>query len=62
MKKFTLLELLLVILILGLISSSALLIVDTQDNQLRYDETKRRLKEISYAITGPSQNITLNNY
>ena len=41
MKKFTLLELILVVLILGLVSSSALLVVDTQDNQLRYDETKK---------------------
>lgn len=61
MKKFTLLELILVVLILGLVSSSALLVVDTQDNQLRYDETKRRLEQIKYAITGPEQHITVSN-
>lgn len=60
-SSFTLLEVILVVLILGLISSSALLVVDSQDNQLRYDETKRRLDLVKFAITGPEQNIILNN-
>lgn len=60
MKKnsFTLLELILVVLILGLISSSALLIVDNQDGQQRYDESKRRLAQIRYALIGKDDAIS----
>lgn len=60
MKKFTLVELILVVLILGLISSSALLVVDTQDSQIRYEETKRRLEQIDLALLG-NQWHTFNN-
>ena len=59
MKKFTLIELLLVTFILALMASSALLLVDTQDDQVRYDETKKRLETIRLAIIG--QNVDPND-
>ena len=51
-RNFTLLELILVVLILGLISSSALLVVENQDGQERYDASKQRLEQIHTAIVG----------
>lgn len=52
-KNFTLLELILVVFILGLIASSALLVVDDFEDQGRYDETKERLITLRRAIAGP---------
>ena len=49
---FTLLELLLVTVILGLIASTALLVVDHSDDQFRFEETKRRLQLIEQALLG----------
>ena len=61
-KLFTLIELILVVFILGLIASSALLVVDNQDGQERYDESKRRLTQIRYALLGKDEALSSESY
>lgn len=54
----TLLELLLVIFILALVAFSATSIVNTADEQLRFEDTRRRLQDIRTAVVGnPSRTI-----
>jgi prepilin-type N-terminal cleavage/methylation domain-containing protein len=57
---FTLLELLLVLFIMGLLATTATIMVDGLDTQSRYDETKRRMLMIKHAIAGDPQRI-INN-
>ena len=52
-RLFTLLEVLLVTVILGLVASAALLVVDQSDDQMRLNENKRRIEQIRRAILGP---------
>ena len=59
-RFFTLLELLLVTIILALVASTAMLAIDSGDDQLRYDENKRRLQELRLAILG-DETSSLNN-
>ena len=59
-KTFTLLEVLLVTLILGLMASTALLVVDSSDDQLRHEENADRLQSIRYALVG-NASLQLNN-
>lgn len=47
---FTLLELVLVMLIIGLVASTPLVFIDNQDNQLRYDETLDKMTLIERAV------------
>ena len=61
-KLFTLIELILVIFILGLVASSALLVVDNQDGQERFDESKRRLTQIRYALIGKDEAINNDSF
>ena len=49
-QGFTLLELVLVMLIIGLIASTPLAFIDNQDNQLRYDESLAKMKLIERAV------------
>lgn len=49
---FTLLEMLLVLILLGLMASAGLLLSEGVEDQARYDETKRRLELIRRAIVG----------
>ncbi|WP_067861920.1 type II secretion system protein [Neptuniibacter marinus] len=53
-QGFTLLELVLVMLIIGLIASTPLAFIDNQDNQLRYDESLAKMKLIKRAIYNQS--------
>ncbi|WP_082800544.1 type II secretion system protein [Neptuniibacter pectenicola] len=53
-QGFTLLELVLVMLIIGLIASTPLAFIDNQDNQLRYDETVAKMKLIKRAVYNQS--------
>lgn len=55
MNKFTLLEVLLVTLILGLMASTALLIIEDTDDQQRYEDNADRLARIRYALIGNPQ-------
>jgi type II secretory pathway pseudopilin PulG len=57
-RTFTLLEVLLVVLIMGLMASTLLLVVENSEDQQRYDESKRRLQQIKKAITGPESFTT----
>ncbi|WP_415882257.1 type II secretion system protein [Neptuniibacter sp. QD34_54] len=47
---FTLLELVLVMLIIGLVASTPLVFIDNQDNQLRYDETLDKMELLRKSI------------
>lgn len=47
---FTLLELILVMLIIGLVASTPLVFIDNQDNQLRYDETLDKMELLRKSI------------
>jgi prepilin-type N-terminal cleavage/methylation domain-containing protein len=49
---FTLLELVVVVAVMGLISSMAMDLYTDNTNQTRYDLTKKRVEEIRYAIIG----------
>jgi prepilin-type N-terminal cleavage/methylation domain-containing protein len=49
---FTLLELVVVVAVMGLISSMAMDVYTDNTNQARYDLTKKRVEEIRYAIIG----------
>jgi prepilin-type N-terminal cleavage/methylation domain-containing protein len=57
---FTLLELLLVLFIMGLLATTATVMVDGLDTQSRYDESKRRMQMVKRAIAGDPQRI-INN-
>jgi prepilin-type N-terminal cleavage/methylation domain-containing protein len=57
-RAFTLLELLVVVGILALVSSSALLILDHEDDQRRYERTRDEYEEIHAAIFGPPPNLS----
>lgn len=52
-KGFTLLELVLVMLIIGLVASTPLVFIDNQDNQFRYEETLEKLELIERAVYLP---------
>ncbi|MCH2207568.1 MAG: type II secretion system GspH family protein [Lentisphaerales bacterium] len=52
-KNFTLLEVLLVTVIMGLIASTAMIVMENSDDQQRFDETQRRMEQIKTAIVGP---------
>jgi prepilin-type N-terminal cleavage/methylation domain-containing protein len=49
---FTLLELVVVVAVMGLISTMAMDVYTDNTNQIRYDLTKKRVEEIRYAIIG----------
>ncbi len=49
---FTLLEIVLVLFLIGLVSSTVFLFTDNIDQQAKYDETKRRMEIIRQAIVG----------
>lgn len=49
---FTLLELVVVVAVMGLISTMAMDVYTDQSNQKRFDATKQRLAEIKFAIIG----------
>lgn len=51
-RGFTLIELLLVVSILALVAASASSLLDEEDRQLRWDETKRRAETLRAAIVG----------
>tara|TARA_Y100000782_G_scaffold54310_1_gene60400 strand:- start:4138 stop:5148 length:1011 start_codon:yes stop_codon:yes gene_type:complete len=57
-KGFTLLELVLVMLIIGLVASTPLVFIDNQDNQFRYNETLDKMTLIERAVL--QQNIYRN--
>jgi prepilin-type N-terminal cleavage/methylation domain-containing protein len=57
---FTLIELLLVLFLMGLLATTATIMVDGLDTQSRYDETKRRMQMVKHAIAGDPQRI-INN-
>lgn len=52
-QGFTLLELVLVMLIIGLVASTPLVFIDNQDNQFRYEETLKKLELIERAVYLP---------
>lgn len=52
-QGFTLLELVLVMLIIGLVASTPLVFIDNQDNQFRYEETLKKLELIERAVFQP---------
>jgi prepilin-type N-terminal cleavage/methylation domain-containing protein len=58
-SAFTLIELLIVAALLGLIATSALLLVDSAQDQRRYEETRASYATLSAAILGPTEQ-TLN--
>lgn len=51
-RGFTLLEMLLVVFILGMLAFTASALIDNQDDQLRYEDTRNRLLAIRTAIVG----------
>lgn len=51
-RGFTLLEMLLVVFILGMLAFTASAFVDNQDDQLRFEDTRNRLRAIRAAIVG----------
>lgn len=51
-RFFTLMELVVVLLILGVMASTSLLFVQGKDDQIRYDATKDKLQQIKHAILG----------
>lgn len=51
-QGFTLLEMLLVVFILGMLAFTASAFVDNQDDQLRFEDTRKRLLAIRHAILG----------
>ena len=52
-RGFTLIELLLVVFILAAVAATAISLVDQDDQQLRYEDTQRRLQAIRRATVGP---------
>ncbi len=51
-RGFTLLEMLLVLLLMGLVASAGLMLTEGVEDQSKYDETKRRMELIRKAIIG----------
>lgn len=54
-RAFTLLEMILVVTILAIVTSSMISIIDDTDDQLRYDQTRTRLEQIKKALIGETQ-------
>jgi len=57
-RAFTLLELLVVVGILALVASSALLVLDHEDDQRRFERVQTEYEEIHVAIFGPPASIS----
>ncbi len=51
-QGFTLLEMVLVLLLMGLVASAGLMLTDNMEDQEKYDETKRRMEMMRQAIVG----------
>lgn len=61
-RGFTLIELLLVVFIMALVAASVSSVVDEEDRQVRWDDTKRRAEAIRQAILGRPELPTPNGY